>query len=91
MLELEKLLLKKNLKIYSIGNPGDLTYPYEVIGNDTSTIKEIVSDSHKISEEIKRSKNPMIIIGESALYEKKGIYILESLKNYLIIFLFSTN
>jgi NADH-quinone oxidoreductase subunit G len=81
---IRKAFVKKNLKIYSIGNPGDLTYPYEIIGKDTSVINEIVSDSHKISEEIKNSKKPMIIIGESALYEKKGMYILESLKNYLI-------
>ena len=80
---IRKTYVKKNLKIYSIGNPGDLTYPYEIIGNNTSVVREIVSDSHKISDVIKKSKRPMVIIGESALHEKTGMYILESLKNYL--------
>ena len=34
---------RNKLKIYSIGNPGDLTYPYDIIGNNTSAIKEILS------------------------------------------------
>ena len=81
---IRKTYVKKNIKIYSIGSPGDLTYPYEVIGDNTSVVKEIISDSHRVSKEIKKSKKPMIIIGESALYDKTGKYIMESLKNYLL-------
>ena len=40
-LRIRKSYLKNNLKIYSIGNPGDLTYPYKYIGSNTSIIKEI--------------------------------------------------
>jgi len=46
-----------------------------------------VSDSHEISSKIKKSKKPLVIIGESALYGKAGQYVFETLKN----FLFSNN
>ena len=82
-LRIRKSYIKNKTKIYSIGDPGDLTYPYENIGSSTSVIKEIASGSHKINEKIKNSKKPMIIIGESALYGKKGQYIFETLKNFL--------
>jgi len=74
---------RNKLKIYSIGNPGDLTYPYDIIGNNTSTIKEILSGSHEISDRIKKSKKPIIIIGESALSGESGQYVFETLKSFL--------
>ena len=84
---IRKAYINSRLKIYSIGNPGDLTYPYQNIGSNTSVIREIVSDSHEISNKIKKSKRPLVIIGESALYGKAGQYVFETLKN----FLFSNN
>ncbi len=80
---IRKAYIKNKTKIYSIGDPGDLTYPYKTIGSHTSTIKEIISDSHEISKEIKKSNKPIVIIGESALSGEKGKYIFESVKNYL--------
>jgi len=80
---IRKSLIKNKLKIYSIGNPGDLTYPYEIIGSSTRTIKEIDSGENKISNKIKKSKKPLVIIGESALHGKVGEYIFETLKNFL--------
>jgi len=84
---IRKAYINNRLKIYSIGNPGDLTYPYQSIGSNTSVIREIVSGSHEISGKIKKSKKPLVIIGESALYEKTGQYVFETLKS----FLFSNN
>tara|TARA_Y100000590_G_scaffold469537_1_gene658147 strand:- start:36 stop:2075 length:2040 start_codon:yes stop_codon:yes gene_type:complete len=81
---IRKAYIKKKLKIYSIGDPGDLTYPYKNIGNSTSIIKEIISGNHPISEKIKKSKKPIIILGESALHGKKGKYIFESIKKFLL-------
>ena len=43
---IRKAYVHNKLKIYSIGNPGDLTYPFENLGSSTSIIKDIVSDSH---------------------------------------------
>ena len=39
---IRKAYVKNKTKIYSIGDPGDLTYPYKNIGSSTSVIKEIV-------------------------------------------------
>jgi len=80
---IRKAYLKNNIKIYSVGNPGDLTYPYEIIGSSTTTIKNIVSNSHQISQKIIRAKKPMVIIGQTALEGKSGEYIFESVKGFL--------
>ncbi len=81
---IRKAYIKNKLAIYSIGNPGDLTYPYQNIGSNTSLIKEIATGSNEIALKIKKSKKPIIIIGESALYGKTGQYIFETLKSFLL-------
>ncbi len=81
---IRKTYIKNRLKIYSIGDPGDLTYPYTKIGSSTSVIKEIVDGTHEISEKIKKAKKPMIIIGDSALHGKTGKYIFETIKDFLL-------
>jgi len=80
---IRKTYIKNKIKIYSIGDAGDLTYPYKNIGSNTSIIREIVSGSHEISNKIKKAKKPIIIIGDSALYGKSGKYVFETLKNFL--------
>jgi NADH-quinone oxidoreductase subunit G len=81
---IRKSYIKNKTKIFSIGNPGDLTYPYKIIGSNTSSINDIVCEKSEISEKIKKSKKPIFIIGESALYSSTGKYVLESLKKFLI-------
>jgi len=88
---IRKTYVKKGIEVYSIGDPGDLTYPYKNIGNSTSVIKEIVEETHEISKKIKKSKKPMVILGESALYNNKGKYIFETIKNFLLKNNFLTN
>jgi NADH-quinone oxidoreductase subunit G len=80
---IRKSYQKNAVDIFSIGDPGDLTYPYKFLGSNTSIIKEITEGSHKISEKIKNCKKPIIIIGESALYGQTGEYIFESIKSFL--------
>jgi hypothetical protein len=41
MQELEKHLSKK-IPIFSIGNPGDLTYEYEIIGRRLMILKKLL-------------------------------------------------
>ena len=76
-------LQNKNLKIFSIGDPGDLTYDYELIGEKTDDIKDIIEGNSKILKILKNSKNPIIIIGETALETKSGGFIFEEIKDYL--------
>ena len=80
---IRKAYLKNNAEVYSIGDPGELTYPYQKIGSDTTVIKQIVQGSHEISLKLRQSKKPIIIIGESALVGNKGQYIFETFKNFL--------
>ena len=81
---IRKAYLKNKTKIYSICNPGDLTYPYESVGSSTNVIKEIASGQHEIFKKIKKSKKPIVIIGESALQGNSGAYVFETLKSFLL-------
>ncbi len=80
---IKKAHTKNKTPIYSIGNPGDLTYEYSVIGENTEDIKELVNKKNEISKKILTSKKPLIIIGESALELKSGKYIFEEIKFFL--------
>ena len=81
---IRKISAKKNTPIFSIGNPGDLTYDYQIIGSKTDDIKKIISKEHEFSKKLLSAKKPIIIIGESALELKSGKYIFEELKSFLI-------
>ena len=80
---IRKTYLKNKLPIFSIGDPGDLTYPYKIVGNKTEDIQKILDGKSEINDLLKKSKNPLIIIGESALELKSGKYIFEGLKEFL--------
>ena len=81
---IRKTFVKKQLPIFSIGNPGDLTYDYKIIGNTTDDLKDkILDQKSEFSKKLASSKKPMIIIGESALELKSAKYIIENLKNLL--------
>jgi len=81
---IRKISAQKNVPIFSIGNPGDLTYDYQIIGSKTEDIKKIISKDHEFSQKLLSAKKPIIIIGESALELKSGKYIFEELKSFLI-------
>ena len=81
---IRKTFAQKNLPIFSIGNPGDLTYNYQIIGSKTDDIKKIINKEHEFSKKLLSAKKPIIIIGESALELKSGKYIFEELKSFLI-------
>ena len=81
---IRKVSAQKKVPIFSIGNPGDLTYDYEIIGSKTDDIKKIISKEHVFSQKLLSAKKPIIIIGESALELNSGKYIFEELKKFLI-------
>ena len=81
---IRKTFVQKKIPIFSIGNPGDLTYEYEIIGHSTEDIKKIVNKEHDFSQKLLSAKKPIIIIGESALELKSGGYIFEEFKRFLI-------
>jgi NADH-quinone oxidoreductase subunit G len=81
---IRKTSVQKNIPIFSIGDPGDLTYDYQIIGSKTDDIKKIIIKDHEFSKKLLLAKKPIVIVGESALELKSGKYIFEELKNFLI-------
>ncbi len=81
---IRKAYLKNNTEIISLGDVGDLTYPYIVIENNSKTIKDIIENKIYVSEKIKNAKKPAIIIGQSTLKLKSAEYIFEEIKKFLI-------
>jgi len=81
---IRKSFLNNKTDIYSFGDIGDLTYPYKILDNKTDTIKDVFENKNELSEKIKNSKKPIIIIGQSALRLKSGKFIFEEFKRFLI-------
>ena len=81
---IRKSYLKNKVDIYATSGLGELTYPYQTIENETKTIKDIVENNHFLSEKIKQSNKPLVILGQSVFKIKSGQYIFEELKEFLI-------
>ena len=81
---IRKSYLNNKTDIYSFGDIGDLTYPYKILDNKTDTIKDAFENKNELSEKIKNSKKPIIILGQSALRLKSGKFIFEEFKRFLI-------
>ena len=80
---IRKAYLKNKLKIVSLNNVGDLTYPYETLNGKAEDIKNIVEGKHSLSKDIINSKKPIIMLGQSILLSNSGKYIFESIKSFL--------
>ncbi len=81
---IRKAYRNNKTKIFSVGNPGDQTYDYKIIGENTQTIKDIIDEKHSFNKDFEKAKKPLIIIGESSLELSSGGYIFEELKNFLL-------
>ncbi len=82
-LRIRKAIVKNNAQVYSIGNPGDLSYPVKLFEGSTSVIQSIHEGNHEIYEKLKNAKKPIVILGESALKGISGKYVFESIKEIL--------
>ncbi len=80
---IRKAFVHKRVPIFSIGDPGELTYEYKIIGKKTDDIRKILNSEVEFSKKLSASKKPIVIIGESALELKSGKYIVNELKNFL--------
>ena len=80
---IRKAFRNNKTPIFSVGNPGDQTYEYKIIGDNTQTIKDIIEEKHEFNKVFNTAKKPLIIIGESALELNSGGFIFEELKNFL--------
>jgi NADH-quinone oxidoreductase subunit G len=81
---IRKAFVKNKTPVYSIGNPGDLTYDYTLLGDDIDDLKNIFDEKSEINKKLKNVKKPIFIIGESVLELKNAKYILEKTKDFLL-------
>jgi NADH-quinone oxidoreductase subunit G len=81
---IRKAYLNNNVKIISLNNVGDLTYPYKSLDGKTQTLKDIAENNNDVSKNILDSKKPMVILGESFLNTKYANNLFYSLKDFLI-------
>lgn len=69
---IRKTYLRGKLKIYRIGPAMPLTYPVHELGNDPRVLDDIASGRHELSKLLAEAKNPMLILGMSALARADG-------------------
>ncbi len=72
----KRSLQDNNYKVFSLGSSKDLTCKYNELGFDIDVLNQIDSGAHELSELMKKSSKPMMIIGYGALTGKNGKSIL---------------
>jgi len=72
---IRKTYLKGKLKIYAIGEPVDLTYKVEWLGNNPALLSDIASGKHPLAQTLKSAEKPMLILGQGVLTRQDGAEI----------------
>ena len=80
---IRKSYLNNNLEIFSYGDVGDLTYPYNVLPNDTSEIMALINGDSELSKKIISAKKPIVILGQSFFKIKSAQTLFDQLNNFL--------
>ena len=76
-----KAINKNKTKVFSIGTPADLTYPYVHIGNSAATLTDLASGKHPAAEELKSAKLPLMIVGYDTLTRSDSQNILNTTRS----------
>jgi NADH-quinone oxidoreductase chain G len=74
-------LKKGNFKVAYIGNKNDFTYPVQHLGLTLNVLIKIILGKHSFCKDLKKAKNPLIIVGENIINQKNGYNILSKVKN----------
>ena len=80
---IRKSYLNNKIKIISLGDLGDLTYPYESLDGQTQTLKNIFDGNHDVSKIILAASKPLVIIGESLLKSSSSKYLFNKIKRFM--------
>ncbi len=81
---IRKAYLKNKVKIVSLNDVGDLTYPYQSLDGKTQTIKDIFENKNALANDIIDAQKPLIIFGESFLRSNSAEFLFSSFKNFLL-------
>ena len=57
---IRKAFVQKRIPIFSVGDPGDLTYDYNIIGNSTIDIKKIFNKEGGFPKNYYYQKNQLL-------------------------------
>jgi len=79
-----KAFLRNKVKIVSLNDVGDLTYPYQSLDGKTQTIRNIIENKNELSKDIIKAQKPIVIFGESFLKSKSAEFLYSSFKNFLL-------
>lgn len=78
---IRKAYLNGGLQVYSIGAEADFNYPVHYFGNDPRALNDIMLGTHPLSGVLAEAKNPVIILGTSALARLDGMAIFAAARN----------
>lgn len=81
---IRKAWLWNDLKVGVIGDPVDLTYEYEHLGNGPDALNGLFNKDSEIAEALRNADKPMIVVGESALLGENGAAILKAAHDYAL-------
>ncbi len=74
---IRKRYVAGGVRIASINDDLDLTYPYENLGNNVSILKDLAAGKSNFSKVLNDAEYPMIIIGQGAISRNDGAAILD--------------
>ena len=80
-LNLRQRFLKGNFKCLSIGSFMDLTFPVTFLGSNVGVLKSIAEGNNLICQDLKSSKNPLIIFNNELFKRNDNLAIKQVLEN----------
>jgi len=80
---IRKSFVNNSIKVISLNDVGDLTYPYQSLDGQTKTIIDIFEGNNEISKNILDSKKPIVVLGESFFRLSSADYMFNLIKNFL--------
>ncbi len=73
---LRKRSLMRPFPVGVIGEPADLTYPYDHLGTGPAELDAIAGGGHSFADVLKQAAKPMLILGQGALARADGPAVL---------------
>ena len=80
---IRKAVINNNTPVFAIGDPGDLTYDYKLLGKDTDTLKKVFDGTSVLSKILEKKQKPIFIVGESFLEINNAKELFNNIKYYL--------
>ena len=75
---IRKAFIDNNCKVGLIGPALDLNYAYDKISESLDELNDIIDNKSKFSEVLFNAKNPIIIVGTSAINTREGSSVLKT-------------